>query len=367
MPLFVLILVLFGGLVGGVLFFRHVWFAPLSWEIQAVLGLCALSFAVLPFLMLRRNGGTLSRFERAARNGLYAWYVGGVLCMTFTLVADIVCLAGTFGGLWTGKFCLEPGAYNIGLVALSLFVIIVALWNGLKVPGIKRVVITSPKIKKPVKIAVLTDMHLHRTVSVEKVIGTVARVNAAKPDIIVMTGDIIDDQPDAIADLIAPLQHLNAPKWFVTGNHEFYVGYIASIKALEGIDAQLLENNGVLVKNVFLGGIPDIVTAPHFGERADVTQTFVNAPASAFRVLLSHTPIDVGATPPFDLEIAGHTHGGQVFPFHLLARLGNKYLAGLYHAGTAWVYVSRGAGQWGPQMRFLAPSEITLIELTPAK
>ncbi len=367
MPLYILILAGFGGLTGGFLFFRHAWFADMPLSIKTILLFLALSFAFLPLLMTRRTSEHPTCLERATRHGLYAWYVGGVLCMAFTLVADMVCFTGFLSGIWSGGFCLMPGWYNIELVGLALGITVTGLWSGLKIPRIKQLVITSPKIIHPVKIAVLSDMHLHRTVSVKKVEGIVARVNNAAPDMIVMTGDIIDDAPTAIADLLTPLKQLKAPKWFVTGNHEFYVGYNASLNALQNIGARLLENNGILMDSVFLAGIPDKGAAPFFGIRADVSKAFAKAPVDSFRILLSHTPIDAGTTPSFDLEIAGHTHGGQIFPFHLLARLGNKYLAGLYRNGTSLIYVSRGTGQWGPQMRFLAPAEITLIELRPSQ
>ena len=83
---------------------------------------------------------------------------------------------------------------------------------------------------------------------------------------------------------------------------------------------------------------------------------------------MSHTPVDFGKDNIFDLEVSGHTHGGQIFPFHVLAKLHNRYLAGLYQMENgAQIYVTRGAGQWGPQMRFLAPSEITVIRLASLK
>ncbi len=365
MPLYILILVVFGVLTGGILFFRHIWLSDLGLGWTGLGAIMAVILALLPLLLIRQTPVHLTRFDRMARHILYAVYVCALLLLCLTLIADVVCIGGVLSGLFSGGFCLQPGAYNFMLAFTAVAVTVTAVFGGLKMPSVKRVILTSPKIKQPVKIAVLSDMHLTRTVSVERVRGIVARTNAARPDIVVLTGDIVDDAPGAIAPLLAPLKDLQAPRWFVTGNHEFYSGYEASIHALMQTGARFLENNGTVVNGIFLGGIPDKTTAPVWGISADIAATFASAPRDMFRVLLSHTPLDVGTHPPFDLEIAGHTHGGQVWPFHILARLGNAYLAGLYRQGSTWVYVSRGAGQWGPQMRFLAPAEITLIELNP--
>ena len=156
--------------------------------------------------------------------------------------------------------------------------------------------------------------------------------------------------------------------YFVTGNHEFYAGYKPTVETLKKLGFTFLENGGVSLEDIYIAGIPDTFSGHFYGKNADLEKTFAESGDNRYRILLSHTPTDFGRQNNFNLEISGHTHGGQIFPFHILTLLHNKYLAGLYkRENNAHIYVTRGAGQWGPQMRFLAPSEITVIKLTPSK
>lgn len=128
-----------------------------------------------------------------------------------------------------------------------------------------------------------------------------------------------------------------------------------------------MENSGAALQDqLYIAGIPDLFSAPAHKLSIDPAAAFQNAGPDRFRLLMSHTPADFGKENAFDLEVSGHTHGGQIFPFHIFTKLYNKYLAGLYEMeNKAAIYVSRGSGQWGPQMRFLAPAEITILKLIP--
>lgn len=113
---------------------------------------------------------------------------------------------------------------------------------------------------------------------------------------------------------------------------------------------------------------PDVFSGANFGRTANIEKAFAFADNNQFKILMSHTPTDFHAGNNFDLELSGHTHGGQIFPFHILTKIHNKYLAGMYDMeNDAKIYVTSGSGQWGPQMRFLAPSEITLINILPER
>ena len=139
------------------------------------------------------------------------------------------------------------------------------------------------------------------------------------------------------------------------------------VKTMKEAGFTVLINSGIMTdSNIYVGGIPDPGGfRSSSGAISDPDQAFTASSASDYRILLSHTPKDFPAT-SFDLEIAGHTHGGQIMPFHFLAKIYNTYLAGLYKiTDEKSIYVSRGAGQWGPQMRFMAPSEISELLFKP--
>lgn len=186
-----------------------------------------------------------------------------------------------------------------------------------------------------------------------------------------LAGDIIDDEPGRVLETAKLLQKLKTSGgiYFVTGNHEFYAGYEPSVNLLKELGFSFLENSGTAIQDqLYIAGIPDLFSAPSHKLQIDPAAAFQNAAPGQFRLLMSHTPADFGKNNAFDLEVSGHTHGGQIFPFHIFTKLYNKYLAGLYETDNdAAIYVSRGSGQWGPQMRFLAPAEITILKLVPEK
>ena len=178
----------------------------------------------------------------------------------------------------------------------------------------------------------------------------------------------MDDDVSKIAPITELLKGLKAKQgiYFVTGNHEFYTGYYTTTNALNQLGFKFLENDGVSLGDIYIAGIPDTFSGKYYGKEVDLSKAFAAAQDGQFRLLISHTPTKFKDASAFDLEVSGHTHGGQIFPFHFFAKLHNQYLSGRYDLGnSSQIYVSNGAGQWGPQMRFLAPSEITLINLKP--
>lgn len=255
---------------------------------------------------------------------------------------------------------------NYVTLALATFCTLNALYEGQKVPDLKLVEIPSEKITKTQTIVLLSDIHISRAVSSDKIKKIVEKTNEQQPDFIVLAGDIIDDDVEKIASKIELLRDLHAKcgVYFVAGNHEFYVGYEKSVAALKRLNFTFLANDGVQINDeIFLAGVPDFFSSKYHALKIDLDKAFAKSHRE-YRILVSHTPIDFKEKNNFDLELAGHTHGGQIFPGHILAALYNNfYLAGLYEMQNASLYISRGAGQWGPQMRFLAPSEITIIKI----
>ena len=296
----------------------------------------------------------------------YFIFVCIFLFFCFMLVRDVVWGVGRMLGInWPPLF--QPSAVlkaNIYLLAVVVFLSGWALYEGTKVPNVKKVMIYTNKVNEPFTIALLPDIHVHRALSAKKLKGIIDKTNELNPDAIALAGDIIDDTPDTIKDLTPILSEFKAKYgvFAVDGNHEVYIGSKQPKEIFQKNNITHLNNQSVTLRpDIVIAGVPDMRSyknPPNFKEALPETE--------AYTVLLAHTPkmFDMEGNIS-DLQLSGHTHGGQIFPFHILARHSNKYLAGLIQKNGRSLYVSRGAGQWGPQMRLFAPSEITLISIYP--
>ncbi len=223
------------------------------------------------------------------------------------------------------------------------------------------------------RIVQISDIHVGATIKGGFVQEVVKQVNALQPDIIVLTGDLVDGSVSYLAKDVAPLSALKSSngKYFITGNHEYYSGVFPWLKKIEelGFDV-LLNEHRVITKNgsnLILGGVTDISAGKMIPEhRSDPVASLKNAPKADARILLAHQPISVyGASKAgYDLQLSGHTHGGQYFPYSKLISIAQPFVAGLYKHENTWLYVNRGTGYWGPPMRLGSPAEITEIKLT---
>ena len=220
------------------------------------------------------------------------------------------------------------------------------------------------------RIVQLTDMHVGPTIGREFVEQVVAASNALEPDVIAITGDLVDGSVDRLRDHVAPLAKLNA-RWgvyFVTGNHEFYSGAEEWCAELERLGVRVLRNERVAIgdgeHSFDLAGIED-PTARQFGGSADLPRALLGRDPSRELVLLAHQPraIFEAERHGVGLQLSGHTHGGQIFPWNFLVRLQQPVVSGLARIGRAFIYVSSGTGYWGPPMRLGFPAEITKIVL----
>lgn len=355
----------FGVLATGLLYFRYIFFSTFDKNVKvACVGLIFLLGCIPMFVgyKFEKVFGFLYPFYRYV---LYFFFILSIIFLTITVVRDLIwCCVHLFNKNITSPFnSIYLQKVNIITFVFAFVVCCFSLYSGLKVPRIKNIEIKSEKISSNKKIVLLSDLHLHRVLSVKKLQGIVDRTNALKADAVLLLGDIIDDELDKIVKHLSVLKNLQGKVYVVAGNHENYVGYSETKKTLEELGFTFLENNGNSVSDdLFVGGIPDIHSSRLSGKRYDLTKTFENAKQNQFKILMSHTPANFKEK-NFDLEVAGHTHGGQIFPFVFFIYLHAPYVAGLYDIDGAKLYVSRGAGQWGPQMRFLAPAEISVITL----
>jgi predicted MPP superfamily phosphohydrolase len=215
----------------------------------------------------------------------------------------------------------------------------------------------------------LTDVHVGPTLGRAFVEQIVAQVNALSPDLVVITGDLVDGTVEELRDLVEPLRGLHGRDgvFFVTGNHEYYSGADEWIAHLRTLGVRVLRNERVPIRDAFdLAGVDD--SSAHRmlpGHGQDVPRALEGRDPGRAVVLLAHQPKAVrdAARCDVDLQISGHVHGGQLVPFNWLARLDQPFIAGLHQWERTQVYVSTGTGYWGPPMRVGPRSEVTRIEL----
>lgn len=219
----------------------------------------------------------------------------------------------------------------------------------------------------------ISDIHVGPTIRSSYVEGIVEAVNRLNPDLVAITGDLVDGSVAELAGHVAPLERLASREgsFFVTGNHEYYSGAESWMLHLERIGIQVLQNRHVVIERegarLVLAGVSDY-SAGHFdaSHRSDPHKALAGAPTDAhFKVLLAHQPRSAAAAAQagFDLQLSGHTHGGQFLPWNFFVRMQQPFTAGLHVMDQLRIYVSRGTGYWGPPKRFGAPSEITRVRL----
>ena len=224
-------------------------------------------------------------------------------------------------------------------------------------------------------IAQISDVHVGPTIRRRYVDAIVDTVNGLDADMIAITGDLVDGSVAQLSPHTAPLERLSSRhgSYFVTGNHEYYSGVGGWVVELRRLGLHVLMNEHVVLNHggeaVVVAGVTDF-SAHHFHSthRSDPAAAMAGAPAAAVRVLLAHQPRSafVAETAGYDLQLSGHTHGGQFWPWNFFVKMQQPFTAGLKRLGRLWVYTSRGTGYWGPPKRIGAPSEITRLRLVPA-
>lgn len=314
---------------------------------------------------------------------LLAWV--GVLSMgffsslfVFTVLRDLV-LLGAQLVLPAQQAASLAGPSARWAVVLTLFVTLAGLAIARRRPRIVAVeipVTDLPAALHGFSIAQISDVHVGPTIKRGFVEKVVALVNGLKADLIAVTGDLVDGSVQQLSPHTAPLAGLAARHgvYFVTGNHEYYSGERAWTEEIRRLGMQVLKNEHVVLQHdgalLVLAGVTDL-SAHHFdaAQHSDPAAALHGSPVDAgARILLAHQPnsATAAAGAGFDVQLSGHTHGGQFWPWNLFVGFFQPFTAGLYRLQNLWVYVSRGTGYWGPPNRFGVPSEITHIRLIPA-
>jgi len=259
---------------------------------------------------------------------------------------------------------------------LTMIVAAVAYLLGGLIGGLRRPVLRFERIAlgeadaEPFRIVQLSDVHVGLGIRRAFVADCVERINALDPDLVVITGDLVDRKVEHIGEDLLPLKGLRSRHgtFFITGNHEYFHDAEAVVAFVRGtLGITVLDNRNVPVGGRYnLVGINDLVSKRMGVMPYDVEAAFAGCDPALKTIVLAHQPksVRIMEHKRYDLMLSGHTHGGQIFPFGLLVMIDQPYLAGRYRVtAEKQIYVSRGTGYWGPPLRVLAPSEIGVIDI----
>ena len=389
--MFLLIFLILLGTVYGYPAWRLLAALSPSSGVQWAVGLGLFASASLPmvYLFVLRGSGASQGARRAVAWVAYGGMGCAVAFFDVVLARDLL-----WGALWLVDL-LRPHAAILpvdpavaerwlrasGWLALAAGTLLSAwgLYSAHRRPRIRHITVAIPGLApglEGLRIAQVPDLHVGPTIRRRFVEAVVATVDDLEPDLIAFTGDLADGGALELADQVAPLSRLSAPLglWAVTGNHEYYSEPEGWLQAMQNLGLQLLLNRHQVLDRggdrLVIGGLADPAGREVFPDRtehhADPAAVFAAAP-EGLRLLLAHQPragMAAAASGAY-LVLSGHTHGGQLFPWSLIVRLQQPLVAGLHHTPWGgWIYVSRGAGYWGPPMRLGVASEITCLTLT---
>lgn len=361
------------------------------WVLVAVLALLSIAGPVLRF------NGIENRFT-----DLISW-IGYTSLGFFILTLTVVITRDLGWGLWLGGTKIlawitsltgnetettitDPSkrqfvvtAMNLGLLTLTTSLSAYGYFQARRKPDVIEVDVPITNLQEGLdgfKIVQISDIHVGPTIKRDFVQQVTDQVNALKPDLVVLTGDLVDGSVSHLSNDVAPLINLRAPygKFFITGNHEYYSGVEHWLQETERIGFTNLVNEYRLVDvkgaKLTVAGVTDLEAGRILPKHAtDPQAALKGAPADSTKLLLAHQPNSIYSAEELgvDLQLSGHTHGGQFKPFNLVVARAHSYLAGLYNHKGTWVYVNRGTGYWGPPLRLGIPNEITVIRLTRGK
>ncbi|MFL6605392.1 MAG: metallophosphoesterase [Steroidobacteraceae bacterium] len=346
-----------------------------AWAAGAVV--LAASYALMLLAVVARAIWPRPQADRFAAPGLFmAGFFSSILVLT--LLRDLVLLVAILA-LSSAHVYILKTASATAIAALSVFATAVGFASARRRARIVNVDVPIQDLPHALHgfcIAQISDVHVGATIRKEYVEAIVEAVNGLHPDLIAVTGDVVDGPVRELAPHTAPLGKLSARHgaFLVTGNHEYYSGASDWTAEFKRLGLKVLLNEHTVVTHdgaaLVVAGVTDY-SAHYFNpaQRSNPAGALAGAPRDAgAKILLAHQPRSAAAaaTAGYDLQLSGHTHGGQFWPWNLFVRFQQPFTAGLHRLNRLWVYVSRGTGYWGPPNRFGAPSEITRLRLVPA-
>jgi len=227
-------------------------------------------------------------------------------------------------------------------------------------------------LKQPYTVIQLSDIHIGGLITKSFISNLVKKVNILNPDVVVITGDLVDTKLEYAKPALDELKNITSKygTYFIVGNHEYFHGVEPIIDYVNSLNIKTLENENVYIgekdKGFYLAGVYDRFGEKYGAYKPDINKALENSKNEP-TILLAHQPkyIEEIDTKKIDLVLCGHTHGGQIFPFNFLVKLQQPYVKGLHqHNNTTQIYVNKGTGFWGPPMRLGASSEITILKLS---
>ena len=332
---------------------------------------------------------SLLGLRRRSARGQAALVWAGLLNMglfsslfVLTLLRDVALGLAALAASLRPDWALPPafGADSaLAVLPLALLISLLGYANARRTARVVRVdvpIADLPDALHGFRIVQLSDIHVGPTIKRPYLQAVVDRANRLQADLVAVTGDLVDGRVSELGAHVEPLAALRSRHgtYFVTGNHEYYSGADAWVALLRGLGVRVLLNEHSLLEHdgaeLVIAGVTDY-SAHHFdpAQRSDPQGALAGAPASAaLRVLLAHQPrsATAAAEAGYQLQLSGHTHGGQFLPWNFFVKLQQPFVAGLHRVRDLWVYTSRGTGYWGPPKRFGAPSEITQLRLIRA-
>jgi predicted MPP superfamily phosphohydrolase len=264
--------------------------------------------------------------------------------------------------IWIFAFAIA--AFFVGVLNALFRLKIVE--SEVRIPGL-------PKAFAGFRIVQITDLHVGPTIRLRQVERVARQMRKARPDVVVFTGDAVDGSVGELSPFLEPLRNIEASygRFYVPGNHEYYWGAEPWISKFRELGFEPLLNSHATVQKdgatLLIGGVIDPASVQFGGPGPDLKKTLNGAPTDAFpRILLAHQPgiAQKAEEAGFQLQISGHTHGGQFFPWTLVVGWVHQFPHGLRKLKGMWVYVSRGTGFWGPPVRLGAPAEVSLLVLS---
>jgi len=341
------------------------------------LGIFFALMVVAPLLGRRLRDGSV--LFNAAELFAFLWMGAAFYLFVLNLGVDLWNLVAAIARIVSPAASLTaPGGPRLFWGIAGATTLIVG-WAAIEASNVRlrRIEVPTAKLAQgtgPIRIVQVSDVHLGLLVGSRRLGAILERVREARPDLLVATGDMLD----AVGDHLEPLAAMwravtpRLGKYAVTGNHEYYSGIPGALAFLEGAGFRVLRDEALVIP-----GVANVI-----GKEYRAPAGLAGSPAKLrplaelardgdpglFTVLLNHLPTgfeEEAAPLGVGLQLSGHTHDGQMFPFRWLVRLSFRHLAGLYRQGNSLLYVSRGTGTWGPPLRFLAPPEVTLFELLP--
>lgn len=322
---------------------------------------------------LFEKGGhdSLARFTAY---GGYTWMGILFLFVSISICLDIFRFLVFFTGfILKMDFSSLTSAHRFFFLASFIVAIMIGFYGYMeaKNPRLETIHILTNKISKEagkVTITQISDVHVGLIVGEERLRSIAELVKKINPDILVSTGDLVDGDMDRLNGLADILREIKPKygKFAITGNHEFYAGINSALAFTKRAGFTILRGEAITVPGIInIAGIDDAAGKPFYYQGVSEKILLSKFPDTLFILLLKHKPVvDKDAEGLFDLQLSGHTHKGQIYPFRYLTKLFFPLYSGYYSlAGNSRLYVNKGSGTWGPPIRFLAPPEVTVVEL----